>query len=97
MSPQPQSMDDTTGQETNCPTNTAMLFVIFFLRRKKIFIGKREFCIVLMKTSKESHRRTFPKKGNVKEVACGRFFNNKTSLEIACLKRQQPSYDASAL
>lgn len=35
MSPQPQSMDNTTGQETNCPTNTAMLFVIFFLRRKK--------------------------------------------------------------
>jgi len=62
-------MDTTVGQDMNCPTNIAMFFLVLFSKEKKIsiFIGKWEFCIVLVKTSKESHFRTFPEKENLRK------------------------------
>lgn len=74
-SPQPQSMDTTVGQDMNGLTNIAMLFLVFFLRKKNpVFIGKWEFCIALMKISKEL--QNFPKKGNIMKDAFDKFFNN---------------------
>lgn len=41
-SPQPQSMDATVGQDMNGLTNIAMLFLVFFLRKKTLYLLESE-------------------------------------------------------
>lgn len=75
-------MDTTVGQDTNCQKNNAMLFLVFLSKEKSVFIGKQEFCIVLMKTSKESHFRTFPEKENLRKEVWGGLFNNNSNNKV---------------
>lgn len=73
-------MDTTVGQDMNCPTDFAMLLLVFFIRRKKkkyIYWKVRLHC-----AHEEKQRITlqdFPRKGKYKKEACGRLFNNSNN------------------
>lgn len=73
-------MDTTVGQDANCTTNIAMLFLVLFSKEKKnkyIYWKMRLHC-----ADEEKQRITLedlPRKGKFQKEAWGRLFNNNNN------------------